>query len=165
MNPCPCGFLTDPKRECNCTPQQIQRYLRKISGPLLDRIDIHLAVPSLKYEELSCKGSGAESSSEIAKRVIAARRIQKKRYAKEGISCNAYLAAKRIERFCSLDSESTSLLKMAVLNMGLTARAYHKVVKVARTIAYLAQEEQIKAPHISEAIQYRSLDRMEMIHG
>jgi magnesium chelatase family protein len=163
MNPCPCGFFTDPKRECNCTPNQIQKNMSKVSGPLIDRIDIHLQVPPLKYEEISSKASGTESSFQIKERVIFARRIQKRRYAKENVFFNAQLAPKQIEKFCQLDKEAVSLLKTAVLNMGLTARAYHKTLKVARTIADLAGHQEIKAEHISEAIQYRSLDRMEMM--
>jgi len=161
MNPCVCGFLTDPKRECTCTPQQVQRYLGKISGPLIDRIDIHLQVPSLKYEEISHKGFQAEPSKNIRERVVFARQVQKARY-KNSALCNANLSSKQIEQFCQLDNQAISLLKTAVFNMGLTARAYHKILKVARTIADLAGEGQIKVEHVSEAIQYRTLDRMEM---
>jgi magnesium chelatase family protein len=154
MNPCPCGFFTDPKRECNCSPNQIQKYLSKVSGPLMDRIDIHLHIPSLKYEEMSYKGADSENSAEIRQRVIKARHIQRKRYGKKGPLCNANLSSRQIEQFCQLDSEATTLLKTAVLNMGLTARAYHKVLKTSRTIADLAGEEQIQEAHVSEAIQY-----------
>jgi len=161
MNPCPCGFFTDPKRECNCTPHQVQKYISKVSGPLLDRIDIHLQVPALKYDEISGKNLTVESSAQIRERVVNVRNIQKTRY-NNAQTCNAYLSPKEIERFCQLDANANNLLKTAVLNMGLTARAYHKILKVSRTIADLAKEENIKAGHISEAIQYRSMDRMEM---
>jgi len=162
MNPCPCGFFTDPKRECNCTPRQIQRYISKVSGPLLDRIDIHLQVPAMKYDEISQKSLTNEASTDIKKRVIHARRIQKERYGSSYSGCNAHLSSRDIEKYCSIDSDGNNLLKSAVLNMGLTARAYHKILKVSRTIADLAGAEHISAAHISEAIQYRSLDRMEM---
>jgi len=162
MNPCPCGFFTDPKRECNCTPHQIQKYIAKVSGPLLDRIDIHLQAPALKYDELNQKGVVIETSSQIKGRVLKARDIQKERYEKDAVECNAHLSPKQIEKFCELDDEANNLLKTAVLNMGLTARAYHKILKVSRTIADLAGEERIKTEHLSEAIQYRSLDRMEL---
>jgi len=161
MNPCPCGFFTDPKRECNCTPHQLQKYMFKVSGPLLDRIDIHLQVPALKYDEISKKSQTAETSSDIRERVLMARKIQKIRFEKDKISCNAHVPPKYIEKYCCLDEQASGLLKTAVLNMGLTARAYHKILKVSRTIADLAGQEQIKQEHISEAIQYRSVDKME----
>ncbi len=165
MNPCPCGFFTDPKRECKCTPSQIQRYIAKVSGPLIDRIDIHLQVPSLKYEELTGKNTEGEHSSAIRERVIKARQKQNTRHNKKRLLLNAHLSAKQTEDLCRIDAEAASLLKSAVLNMGLTARAYHKILKVARTIADLAQEELISVEHISEAIQYRALDRAEMGFG
>lgn len=158
MNPCPCGYFTDPKRECRCTPTQIQKYLSKISGPLLDRIDIHLEVPRLNYEQLS-KKAASETSARIKERVNKARDIQKQRYKKDGFSFNAFLESKEIETYCSLDREANELLKMAILELGLSARAYDKVLKVARTIADLEEKETIEASHISEAIGYRSLDR------
>jgi len=127
----------------------------------LDRIDIHLQVPALKYDEISGKNLTVESSAQIRERVVNVRNIQKTRY-NNAQTCNAYLSPKEIERFCQLDANANNLLKTAVLNMGLTARAYHKILKVSRTIADLAKEENIKAGHISEAIQYRSMDRMEM---
>ena len=158
MNPCPCGYFTDPKKECHCTPHDIQRYLSKISGPLLDRIDIHLEVPSLKYKELSSKSCG-ESSGRIRERVNKARVIQKERYKDLGIFCNAHIDSKHIGKFCRLDKEAEELLKLAILELGLSARGYDKVLKIARTIADLAGAEPISAEHISEAINYRSLDR------
>lgn len=158
MNPCPCGFFTDPKKECRCTPAQIQKYLSKISGPLLDRIDIHLEAPRLNYEQLS-KRPKSETSSQIKQRVDGARAIQRKRYKKDAFLFNAFLEPKEIEKYCPLSHEGQELLKMAILELGLSARTYDKVLKVARTIADLDQKETIEAPHISEAIGYRSLDR------
>ncbi|MBL7068506.1 MAG: YifB family Mg chelatase-like AAA ATPase [Candidatus Omnitrophica bacterium] len=158
MNPCPCGYFTDPKKECHCTPYQIQRYLSRISGPLLDRIDIHLEVPRLTYEKLSQKRSG-EPSGNIRERVNDTRIIQKRRYNKDGINFNAHLESKMLDRYCVLDKEGEELLKMAILEIGLSARAYDKILKIARTIADLDGKENIEAGHISEAIGYRSLDR------
>lgn len=158
MNPCPCGFFTDPKKECRCTPTQIQKYLSKISGPLLDRIDIHLEVPRLNYDQLTRK-TGAETSAQIKERVNKARGIQKQRYKKDGFSFNAFLESKEMEKYCRLNQEANELLKMAILELGLSARAYDKVLKVARTIADIDEKETIEAAHISEAIGYRSLDR------
>ena len=163
MNPCPCGYFTDPKRECHCTPAQIQKYLTKISGPLLDRIDIHLEVPSLKYQELTKRPQG-EGSLSISRRVERTRVIQKKRYKKEGNSSNAHLKPRQIEKHCQLSSEARELLKMAIYELGLSARAYDKVLKLGRTIADLAAEDEIGAEHISEAISYRCLDRNIWVH-
>ncbi|MEI8175673.1 MAG: YifB family Mg chelatase-like AAA ATPase [Candidatus Omnitrophota bacterium] len=158
MNPCPCGFFTDPKKECRCTPTQIQKYLSKISGPLLDRIDIHLEVPRLNYEQLT-RRSASEKSQEIKKRVEKARKIQQDRYQKSSFSFNAFLEPKEVEEYCQLNAEANELLKMAILELGLSARAYDKVLRIARTIADLEAKETIEAAHISEAIGYRSLDR------
>lgn len=158
MNPCPCGYFTDPKNECHCTPYQIQRYLSRISGPLLDRIDIHLEVPRLTYEQLSQKRNG-EASVNIRERVNKVRLLQKHRYKKEGITFNAHLEPKMLDRYCMLDKEGEELLKMAILEIGLSARAYDKILKIARTIADLDGKENIEGGHISEAIGYRSLDR------
>lgn len=158
MNPCPCGYFTDPKRECHCTPFQIQQYLSKISGPLLDRIDIHLEVPRLNLEHLTNKRRG-EPSENIRKRVDNARSIQKERYKNDGIFFNAHLESKELERYCVLDKESEELLKLAILELGISARAYDKILKVSRTISDLDGKEIIEAHHISEAIGYRSLDR------
>ncbi len=158
MNPCPCGYFTDPKRECHCTPFQIQHYLSKISGPLLDRIDIHLEVPRLKLEHLTDKRRG-EPSMEIRKRVDKARDIEKTRYMNDGIYFNAHLESKELEKYCMLDKESEELLKLAILELGISARAYDKILKVSRTIADLDGKNIIEAHHISEAISYRSLDR------
>ena len=158
MNPCPCGYFTDPKKECHCTPYQIQRYLSKISGPLLDRIDIHLNVPRLNYDELSQRRKG-DTSEIIRKRVNKTKKIQQKRYGEDSILFNAYLESKDIEKYCALDKEGEELLKMAILELGISARAYDKILKVARTIADLEEKETIEASHVSEAISYRSLDR------
>ncbi len=158
MNPCPCGYFTDPKKECHCTPYQIQRYLSKISGPLLDRIDIHLNVPRLNYEELS-RGRKGDTSEVIRRRVNKTTGIQEKRYRTDGILFNAHLESKDLEKYCILDKDGQELLKMAILELGISARAYDKILKVARTIADLEEKEAIEADHISEAISYRSLDR------
>lgn len=158
MNPCPCGYFTDPKKECHCAPPAIQRYLAKVSGPLLDRIDIHLEVPSLHYKDLSERARG-ETSEVIRERVDAARAIQKERYKDLGIFCNAHLDSKNIERFCLIDNEAKELLKVAMSELGLSARGYGKILKISRTIADLSDSGMITAEHIAEAINYRSLDR------
>jgi len=158
MNPCPCGYYTDPKRNCHCNTNQIQKYLAKISGPLLDRIDIHIEVPSLKYKEISAS-TPAENSAAIRTRVQKARAIQQKRLSEENIFANAQMSHKQIKDFCQLDAAATELLKMAMEELNFSARAYDKILKVSRTIADLAGSETIKSEHISEAIQYRSLDR------
>ncbi|MFH0732931.1 MAG: YifB family Mg chelatase-like AAA ATPase [Candidatus Omnitrophota bacterium] len=158
MNPCPCGFLTHPTKECSCTPVQIQHYLNKISGPLLDRIDIQIEVAPLQYSQLIDKNK-AESSCEIKKRVMAAKRIQKLRYESLGINSNAQLTPKYMDKFCHLTEEASRLLKLAITELSLSARAYDRIRKVARTIADMDGKELIEAVHISEAISYRSLDR------
>lgn len=155
---CPCGYFTDPKHECHCSPFQIQNYLSKISGPLLDRIDIHLEVPRLKLEHLTEKRRG-EPSAEIRKRVENTKLIQKERYKSDGVYFNAHLESKELEKYCVLDKESEELLKLAILELGISARAYDKILRVSRTIADLDGKEVIGAHHISEAISYRSLDR------
>jgi len=159
MNPCPCGYYTDPNKECTCGQQQIQKYMAKISGPLLDRIDIHIEVPAVKYRELSSTHNG-ESSNEIRARVIAARDVQLKRFVGlKGIYNNADMGSKEVRQFCQLDTASAELLKMAMTKLGLSARAYDRILKVSRTIADLEISENILPQHVSEAIQYRSLDR------
>ena len=158
MNPCPCGYFTDTKKECHCTPPQIQRYLSKISGPLLDRIDIHLDVPRLKYEDLSKKRCG-ETSASIRQRVNNVRLIQMERYKNETILFNAHLESKHMEKYCLLDKNAEELLKSAILELGISARAYDKILKVSRTIADLEGKEIISEHHIAEAINYRSLDK------
>ncbi|MBU0677878.1 MAG: YifB family Mg chelatase-like AAA ATPase [Verrucomicrobia bacterium] len=160
MNPCPCGYHTDPQRECRCSPIQIQRYRNKISGPLLDRIDIHIEVPTVRYQELSSLESG-ESSSSIRQRVIAARRSQQERFRnRRKVHCNADMGSREVSDCCKLDSEAQDLLRMAIHELNFSARAYNRILKVARTIADLdGAPETITSEHVSEAIQYRSLDR------
>ncbi len=158
MNPCPCGFYGDPTRECTCSQTQIMKYMSKISGPLLDRIDLHIEVPAVKYEELEAKDTG-ESSAEIKKRVNAARKVQLERYKCRGVYSNSQLTPELIKKYCALDEESGELLRQAFDALGLSARAYNRILKVARTIADLSGEENIKAEHIAEAIQYRALDK------
>jgi magnesium chelatase family protein len=154
MNPCPCGFYGDPKRECRCSPTMITKYRNKISGPLLDRIDIHVEVPAVKYKEMAGDSTG-EVSEKIRARVEYARVIQRERFG----HTNARIAPKEIKEHCRLDDECAELLKMAMTELSLSARAYDRILKVSRTIADLDRSERIQSPHISEAIQYRSLDR------
>jgi magnesium chelatase family protein len=159
MNPCPCGYYTDPNKECTCTQQSIQKYMAKISGPLLDRIDIHIEVPAVKYKDLS-KEDKSESSIKIRERVINARDIQLKRYKDiPNVFNNGDMGSKEVRHYCKLDSSGENLLKLAMTKLGLSARAYDRILKVSRTIADLDQSENIQPQHISEAIQYRSLDR------
>lgn len=159
MNPCPCGYYNHPTRECVCPPGMVQKYLSKISGPLLDRIDIHIEIVPVPFEELS-KNEELESSETIRKRVINARNIQSKRFEKyPGIYCNAQMSSKLIREFVLLDSESENRLKTAINRLNLSARAYDKILKVARTIADMDGSENVKPNHISEAINYRNLDR------
>ena len=158
MNPCPCGWYTDPKRECHCTPTQIQRYLSKISGPLLDRIDIHLEVPALPAADVMSLNK-AEASCDIKTRTAQARAIQQHRFRDSAVATNAQMNHRQIKKFCGLNDECKSLLKRAIDELGLSARAYDKILKVARTIADLDAEENVSAQHLAEAIQYRYLDR------
>ena len=158
MNPCPCGFFGDTSRECVCTPTMIQRYVSRISGPLLDRIDIHIDVPAVKYSDLASKAPG-EPSSEIRQRVSLARKIQQSRFHGERVYSNAQMTPRLIRRHCEIDEESRRHLEYAMTKMGLSARAYDRILKVSRTVADLEGSEHIKPGHISEAIQYRSLDR------
>jgi|Deesub1362A_J573_1020465.scaffolds.fasta_scaffold00253_22 magnesium chelatase family protein len=158
MNPCPCGYFGDPRHQCTCTPSQIHRYRQKVSGPLLDRIDIHVDVPAVAYKDLSNELSG-EPSSAIKQRVQRAREIQIERFKKDGIYSNAKMRSRHIKKYCSLKKEAREILETAMQRLGLSARAYTRILKVSRTIADLAGSELIEAEHISEAIQYRSLDR------
>ncbi|HEX9916394.1 MAG TPA: YifB family Mg chelatase-like AAA ATPase [candidate division Zixibacteria bacterium] len=159
MNPCPCGYHGDLIHDCSCSPLQIQRYVSRISGPLLDRIDIHIEVPAVKFKELSGEPTG-ENSTLIRERVNKARKTQLERFKKEKhIFCNAHMDSKDIRKYCPIDESSKELLRMAITRLGLSARAYDRIIKVARTIADLENQKEILPQHISEAIQYRSLDR------
>jgi len=159
MNPCPCGYFGST-RECKCSPLQIQRYVGKISGPLLDRIDIHIDVPAVNFKELRGKGVPAGESSELIRaRVINAREIQLERFSGDGVFSNSAMSPTQIRRFCALDADSENLLERAMLRQGLSARAHDRILKVSRTIADLDRSETVKSNHISEAINYRSLDR------
>jgi magnesium chelatase family protein len=165
LNPCPCGYFTDKRHECSCKPEQIQKYMAKISGPLLDRIDIHVEVPALTYEELAQKQPGRDSLS-MREEVITARKRQAARFTSDQkIFCNAHMESRHVKKHCELDDSSQQLLRCAIEKLGLSARAYDRILKVARTIADLAGSEQIQAPHIAEAIQYRSLDRKLWMGG
>jgi magnesium chelatase family protein len=158
MNPCPCGFLGDSKRECTCSPLQIQRYRTKISGPLLDRIDIHLEVPAVPYRELSGISVG-ESSPLILERVVRAREIQEERFSRAKIFHNAGMNSRHLKKYCPIDAESGVLLERAMERFGLSARAHARILKIARTIADLEGSKELRAAHVGEAIQYRTLDR------
>ena len=169
MNPCPCGYFNDKQRECMCTPPMIQRYVSKVSGPLLDRIDIHIEVPAVQYKELR-QGSAAEGSSEIRSRVLLARERQYERFSKADnatspakrqkmIYANAQMSTQQIRIFCELSTDAERLLERAMQQQGLSARAHDRILKVARTIADLEGVQDIAVKHIAEAIQYRTLDR------
>lgn len=158
MNPCPCGYWGSTIRQCTCTPAMIQRYVSKISGPLLDRIDIHIEVPAVRFRELAEEAAG-EGSSAIRERVVRARALQLRRYAGEGIYCNAQMTPRLIRAHCRLTESAHRLLENAVSRLGLSARAYDRILKVSRTIADLEESATIQPHHVSEAIQYRSLDR------
>ncbi len=165
MNPCPCGYYTDARHECSCTPQLIQRYMSKISGPLMDRIDIHVEVPALTYEELAQK-TGGEDSASMREKVADARSVQNRRFdTKEDIYCNAHMESSHLRTYCELDSPSRELLKNAIEKLGLSARAYDRILKVSRTIADLDGCDDIGSGHIAEAVQYRSLDRKLWLGG
>ncbi len=158
MNPCPCGYYGSKDKECTCTPQMISKYMGKISGPLLDRIDIQIEVTPVKYKKLDSQ-ENIETSKEIKKRVDRARKIQQERYKEEKIYSNSGLTPKLIEKYCKLDENGRKILQAAFEKLGLSARAYGRILKVARTIADLEQSENIEQRHIAEAIQYRSLDK------
>jgi len=162
MNPCPCGYFNDRSRECHCTQAMIQRYMAKISGPLLDRIDIHIDVPAVNYKEMR-SGTEPENSAAIRDRVMRAREIQLRRFASSGskgrLYCNAQMAPRHIRAFCELSPDCERLLERAMTQQGLTARAHDRILKVARTIADLEGAQAIDPKHIAEAIQYRTLDR------
>lgn len=158
MNPCPCGFFGSKEKECTCSPQAIQKYMGKISGPLLDRIDIQIEVTAVKYQKLETEEE-IESSEKIKERVNKARKIQQDRYKENGIYSNAELTPKLVSKYCKLDKESKTILQNAFEKLGLSARAHGRILKVARTIADLDGKENINVSHIAEAIQYRSLDK------
>ena len=158
MNPCPCGYLGDAKHECYCSHHQIHRYRSKISGPLLDRIDLHVEVPAVPYKDLS-QTTPSESSSDIRKRVTGARSLQSKRFSNTRIYCNAQMANRHIKKFCAIDAAADQLLESAIDKLGLSARAYNRVLKIARTIADLESSPDVAQHHVAEAIQYRNLDR------
>jgi magnesium chelatase family protein len=158
MNPCPCGFLGDPKRECACTYLQIQRYRSKISGPLMDRIDIHVDVPPVRFKDLSSVEKG-QTSSELLERIHRARDIQKGRFKRMKIRINANMNSRQVRKFCAPDAESNDLMETAMEKFGLSARAHSRILKIARTIADLDEIPDIKSAHVAEAIQYRTLDR------
>ncbi len=158
MNPCPCGYFGDPKHNCTCSETKIRRYLNRVSGPLLDRFDIHVEVPPVEFEELRMT-EHSESSAQIKKRVDKAREIQQRRFANSRTTCNAKINAAEFEKYCLIDKEAEQTLKEAFNKLGFTARAYDRVLKVARTIADLEGDEIIRSHHVLEAVQYRSLDR------
>jgi magnesium chelatase family protein len=161
MNPCPCGYFSDPLHQCTCTSHQIHRYRSKISGPLLDRIDIHVEVPAVKYKDLSDNVDG-ESSQEIRERIERARSVQTQRFQRMKIHSNAQMTARHIKKYCFIGDDSHVLLEKAIDKFGLSARAFNRILKIARTIADLAGSEHIDVTHISEAIQYRTLDRKRL---
>jgi len=158
MNPCPCGYNTDSKKECHCTPRQIQNYISRISGPLLDRIDIHVEVPNVQYKDLA-SDSDCESSEEIRERVTKSRERQLERFQDLKYSTNSRMSTKQIKKHCSLDSQAEELLHQAMTELNISARGYNKILKVGRTIADLDHSDTVRLEHISEAVQYRNLDR------
>lgn len=158
MNPCPCGYYTHPKKRCRCTPHQIQNYLSKVSGPLLDRIDIHVEVPALEHRDIAHSPAG-ESSAQLREKVSGARATQMERLQGHGLTANAQMSGRLIKKFCTLDAQAEDLLQKAMMEMGLSARGYTKVLKLSRTIADLEGSPDIRTEHVSEAVQYRNLDR------
>lgn len=158
MNPCPCGWYGDYSHECICAPQQIQKYIKRISGPLLDRIDIHIEVPRIETNKLT-GSQGGEPSAAVQDRANRAREIQLRRYREEGIYSNAELTPRLMKKFCTLPAEAEELLKAAIVKFGFTARAYDRIRKLSRTIADLAGRDDISTPDVAEAIQLRTLDR------
>jgi magnesium chelatase family protein len=158
MNPCPCGHYGGNQRVCRCSPYQIQKYRGRISGPLLDRIDMHVELNALSNDELLNAPTG-EPSAEIRERVIQARKIQEDRFTSSGIYCNAQMEPVQLQNFCKLDTQSTAYLRQSINDLQLSARAYDRILRLARTIADLAKEENIKPEHIFESVQYRDLDK------
>ena len=159
MNPCPCGFYGHPTKRCTCSPKAVAKYLGKISGPMLDRLDIHVEVPPVQYDELKDDGDSSETSAEIKKRVDRARQIQNERYKNENITCNARLTPSQLKKYCILTEDAEKVLEAAFKKMGLSGRAYDRLLKVSRTLADLDESEYIESYHIAQAIQFRSLDR------
>jgi len=159
MNPCPCGYYGDIVKTCTCSPPTIAKYLQRISGPLLDRIDIHIEVPRLRQDEMIQGGGTGEPSEAIRGRVLGAREQQKQRFDKTGLHCNAHMGARQIKQFCHVADDVKDLLRAAISQLGLSARAYDRILKLSRTIADLDAQEDIQLAHVAEAIQYRALDR------
>ncbi len=161
MNPCPCGYYTDLKRQCNCTPNQIERYLSRVSGPLIDRIDIHVEVPPVPWRHLRATGGDGVTSEQMRQQVLEARGRQRRRFAdgKNSVATNATMSPRQVRKFCRLDDAGEALLKQALNEMGLSARAHDKVLRIARTIADIDGDDDIRPRHVAEAVQYRKLDR------
>ncbi len=157
-NPCPCGYRSDPRRSCNCTPPQIERYMGKISGPLLDRIDIHIEVPAVPFEELSAETTTTESSAMMRENVVRARAAQSERFHDSPVRYNAQMTSRQVRQYCELNTASKQLLRIGVESLGLSARAHDKILRVARTIADIAASKKIEEEHLAEAISYRNLD-------
>ena len=157
-NPYPCGYFADPRHTCRCTAHQIRRYRSKISGPLLDRIDIHVEVPAVPYKDLTADAD-TEPSDTIRRRVIAARQIQRQRFRRTRIYSNAQMASRHIRTHCRIDDAAAGILESAIDRLGLSARAYNRILKISRTIADLEAMSDVKVHHVAEAVQYRSLDR------
>jgi len=158
LNPCPCGYSGDPAHTCSCSPREIHRYRSRISGPLMDRIDLHIEVPAVKYRDLAERADG-ESSASIAERVENSRALQRERFKGTKVHSNAQMTPRLIRKHCELDSSGNRLLEMVTDRLGLSARSYNRILKVSRTVADLEGAENIREQHLSEAIQYRSLDR------
>jgi magnesium chelatase family protein len=158
MNPCPCGYMGDPKHACKCSPMQIEKYMGRISGPLLDRIDLHIEVPAVPFQELSAKQDGTSSAS-MREQVYRARAIQGQRFASDAAGVNARMNSRQIRKFCTLDADSQEMLRTAMEDLGLSARAHDRILRMARTIADLEGAADIKQEHLNESISYRSLDR------
>ncbi|MBQ0084286.1 MAG: YifB family Mg chelatase-like AAA ATPase, partial [Clostridiales bacterium] len=159
MNPCPCGFFGHPTRKCTCSQKMVSKYLNKVSGPLLDRIDLHIEVPPVEFGELTAPAQTEETSAQIRERVNRARKIQTERYKGTEITCNARLTPKMLREYCILSEDAALLLQSSFDTLGMSARAYDRILKVSRTIADLDESESIELIHVAQAIQFRSLDR------